>query len=381
MLETLRQAIEDLDVHPRSDEIAQALALRSRLDAKISAAVAHFDAAGLWELDHAASMTAWLRSAARMTHRDAHRTAMIAKRLRALPVTRVAWEDGTLSGGQVQAIVANVARRHVSLFSAHEAALIPTLAELSVTDTVAAMAEWASAARDDDPEPPEIPERRLHLSSLLDGRYRLDGGFDTEGGSLIGTALRLAETTDTEADEPRVPSQRRGDALVDVCTFFLDHQHARAGGRHRPHLNVVATVDDIEAGRGGSVVGGPRLDAATISRLLCDSALHRVLVSGRSAILDYGLSMRTAPAPLWNALVVRDKHCRFPDCDRGPQWCHAHHVIHVEHDGATEPENLVLACSRHHHLWHTGWQLKLLDDGELHLTAPDGRHYVTRPPP
>src|SRR3989441_11864800 len=137
MLETLREAIEDLEVHPRGDEIAQVLELRSRLDAKISAAVAHFDAAGLWEFDHAANMTAWLRTHARMTGRDAHRSATVARRLRALPVTRVAWEEGTLSGGQVQAIVANVARRHVNLFSAHERELLPTLAELSVTETVA----------------------------------------------------------------------------------------------------------------------------------------------------------------------------------------------------------------------------------------------------
>jgi hypothetical protein len=105
-------------------------------------------------------------------------------------------------------------------------------------------------------------------------------------------------------------------------------------------------------------------------------------MSGRSAILDYGTSTRTIPAPLWNALVLRDHHCRAPGCDRGPQWCEGHHVIHAPHGGETNLANLVLACSRHHHLWHLpGWELKLLADGELHLTAPDGRFFVTRPPP
>jgi hypothetical protein len=41
--------------------------LRSRLDAKISLAVSDFDAAGLYELDMATSMTAWLRYEARMS--------------------------------------------------------------------------------------------------------------------------------------------------------------------------------------------------------------------------------------------------------------------------------------------------------------------------
>jgi cytochrome c553 len=245
MLETLREAIEDLEIVPSSDELADALALRSRLDAKISAAVAHFDAFGLWGFDYSTSMVAWLRTFGHMTSRDAARTASIAKRLRMLPVTRAAWADGTLSSGQIQAIVANVSRRHAALFAAHEEELIPRLAALSVAETAEAMQDWASKARDSDPEPPGPPQRCLHLSSMLDGRFRLDGEFDTEGGSLLSIALRLAETKDGPADEARVPSQRRGDALVDVCRFFLDHQQTHRGGRHRPHLNITVTFGSL----------------------------------------------------------------------------------------------------------------------------------------
>ena len=54
----------------------------------------------------------------------------------------------------------------------------------------------------------------------------------------------------------------------------------------------------------------------------------------------------------------------------------------VTHGGETNLANLVLACPRHHHLWHSGdWELKLLADAELHITGPDGRTWVTRPPP
>jgi hypothetical protein len=48
MLTKLREAIEDLRIDARSDELAEAFALRSRLDAEISAAVASFDAARSW---------------------------------------------------------------------------------------------------------------------------------------------------------------------------------------------------------------------------------------------------------------------------------------------------------------------------------------------
>lgn len=67
--------------------------------------------------------------------------------------------------------------------------------------------------------------------------------------------------------------------------------------RHRPHVNVV----NLAEGRGGRVVDGPALDATSISKLLCDWALHRVVMSGRASVLDYGTFTRTIPTPLWNA--------------------------------------------------------------------------------
>jgi hypothetical protein len=160
---------------------------------------------------------------------------------------------------------------------------------------------------------------------------------------------------------------------VDVCRFFLDNQRSHAGGRHRPHVNVVVELDDLVAGRGGRLVDGPSLDGPTLSRLFCDSAVHRVVMSGRSSILDYGTSTRTIPAPLWNALVIRDEHCRFPGCDRPSAWCEGHHVVWVTQGGPTEPANLVLLCSRHHHVLHQpGWHAKLLPDATFEVTDPDG---------
>jgi hypothetical protein len=169
--------------------------------------------------------------------------------------------------------------------------------------------------------------------------------------------------------------------LVEICRFFLDHQRTRPGGRHRPHLNVVVELDDLVATRGGRVVDGPFLDGPSISKLLCDCAVHRVVTAGRSAILDYGTATRTIPAPLWNALVIRDDHCRFPGCDRPSTWCEGHHVVWVTHGGPTELNNLVLVCSRHHHLLHRpGWHAKLKPDGDLDVTDPYGEIRTTLPP-
>ena len=297
--------------------------------------------AELWRNDGATSMTAWLRHHARRSGRQAARCARTARRLRGLPVVAAAYRDGVLSSGQVQAIVVNLKDRTVGLFAHHEAALVPELARLSVHEAGNAMQEWArraDALLGDDPDK-AVPERSLHLSRILDGRRELSGSFDPEGGAVIATALRLAATPDIDCEPARSPAQRRADALVDVCRRFLDHQRDRRGGRHRPHLNIITTLPDLEHRGHGRLLDGSILDGTTVQRLCCDAGIHRVVTDGRSSILDYGTTTRTVPANLYNSLVIRDRHCRFPGCDRAPDWTEAHHVRWVTHGGATNLDN------------------------------------------
>ncbi len=330
MFEALAGEIEQLDIPPDGDAIAEAVTLRDRLEARIAEAVGTFDAAELWDLDAATSMTAWQRSNAGMTGKDAARTASAARRLRDLPVTAAAWRSGELSRGQVDAVLGHLDATTTALFADHEAEVVPSLVSLSVAETSRAMAWWKehASAVCERPEPGE-PDNALHLSRTFGGRRVIDGTLDPLSGEVVAAALRSAETDDGAGERPRAPAERRADALVDVCRFFLDHR----GGRHRPHLNVVVNLDDLLAGRGGSAVDGAPLDGAAVQALLCDSALHRVLFSRRSAVLDYGTATRTVPASLWNALVVRDEHCRFPGCDRQASWCEGHHVVAVTEGG------------------------------------------------
>jgi hypothetical protein len=383
VLEGLAQAIDDLELPVDSGVLTEAFALVDRLNAKLLVAVGEHDAAELWRNDGATSMTAWLRHHTGRSGRDAARCARTARRLRQLPVTAAAYRDGVLSSGHVQAIVANLKDRTAGLFADHEAELVPELARLSVGETAVAMQDWArraDAVVGDDPDK-TLPERSLHLSRILDGRRELSGSFDPEGGDVIATALRLAATGDVDGEPARSPAQRRGDALVDVCRWFLDHQQTRRGGRHRPHLNVITTLDDLEHRGHGRLIDGTILDVATVQRLVCDAGVHRVVTDGRSGILDYGTTSRTVPAPLFNALVIRDRHCRYPGCDRPPQWCEAHHVRWVTHGGTTDLDNLTLQCSRHHHLLHApGWHAKLLPDNTLEVTDPRGQVHTSDPP-
>ncbi|MGI8758475.1 MAG: DUF222 domain-containing protein [Acidimicrobiales bacterium] len=199
---------------------------------------------------------------------------------------------------------ANLSDRTVELFAGHEAELVPTLAALPTADVVIAMRTWAALAEDslDDGEAEE-PKSRLHLSTLLEGRWRLDG-------DLEATALRLATGSDDETETPRTPSERRADALVDICRAFLEGREHPPASRHRPHVNVIVTALDLEAGRGGVCVDGVVLDGPSLASLVCDSVMHRVMMAD-SVVLDYGTSTRVVSANLFNALVVTDPSGRL----------------------------------------------------------------------
>jgi HNH endonuclease len=132
---------------------------------------------------------------------------------------------------------------------------------------------------------------------------------------------------------------------------------------------------------GAASIDGTRLDRTSTDRVLCDAAIHRVLTHGRSAILDYGTTTRTIPAPLYNTLIILDRHCRFPGCDRPAAWCEGHHIHPWHTGGPTQLANLVLLCTRHHHLLHRPhWHTKLLPDTTLEITDPTGHTRTSHPP-
>ena len=86
--------------------------------------------------------------------------------------------------------------------------------------------------------------------------------------------------------------------------------------------------------------------------------------------LTVGRATRTVPPSIRRALVVRDRGCRFPGCDRPPAWTDGHHLVHWADGGQTALENLVL-CRPHHRLVHEQrWTLRRDDGGEIVAAPP-----------
>jgi hypothetical protein len=380
MFVRLAAAVDALDVPVSTDALAELLAIRDRLDAKVTAAVAAVDAAGLYEHDDALTMTGWLRSHGGRSCAAAARLAQTAKRTAQLPAVSAAWLDGSLSGGQVDAIVANLGR-HAARFAEHEHEVLDVLLGLSSDDTAVAMRAWRAHADavDDAADPDHDRDGTLHLSTGLDGTGILRGTLGSDAHEHLKTALRVADSHDRD----RTLAERRAEALAEICRQFLDLQQTHRGGRHRPHVNVVVRYEDlVDDLADASYVDGPPIGRTSLAVLLCDSVIHRVLTDGASGILDYGRATRVIPVDLYNALVVRDQHCRYPGCDRPAHWCDGHHVEPWHHGGPTSLANLVLLCRRHHRRLHRpGFHAKLLPDATLEITRPDDTTSRSRPPP
>jgi hypothetical protein len=54
----------------------------------------------------------------------------------------------------------------------------------------------------------------------------------------------------------------------------------------------------------------------TSKRLACDASVMRVVMAGWSEPLNVGRRTPVVPPSMRRAVIVRDRHCRFPGCDR-----------------------------------------------------------------
>lgn len=124
------------------------------------------------------------------------------------------------------------------------------------------------------------------------------------------------------------------------------------------------------------------IDAQTARRLACDASVMRVVMSARSEPLDVGRRTPLVPPAMRRAVVLRDRRCRFPGCDRRHTWCDAHHVVHWADGGATAAHNLVLLCRPHHRIVHESGRFLLeMEDGRPVFRRSDGTVLEDSAPP
>ncbi|TWP35534.1 HNH endonuclease signature motif containing protein [Leekyejoonella antrihumi] len=193
------------------------------------------------------------------------------------------------------------------------------------------------------------------------------------------TALSVPQPTKDPATgekvrDSRTPGKRRADALVEIVGAAARCTDADAM-RSTAKVIVTMGLDALlrRLGNGGFAVTatGQVLDAATARRLACSADLIPVVLGSDGQPLDVGRQERLFTGAVRTAIIVRDKHCSFPGCDRPPGWCEAHHVIPWWAGGQTLKDNGTLLCSRHHHVVHAkGYMARVSVTGVTWDLAP-----------
>ena len=342
----------------------------------------------LFERDGHLSVASWLASTHKVAWGTAREHVRIARALEGMPITRLALDAGEISMSAVR-VLAQARDADPDAFSRSEAQLVEAARIHSMNDLQRVAAYWRQAAQRENAMEGEEKlrqRRRLHASVTFLGMVRVDGDLDPESGETLLTALRavLDSGSRSGASDDRSPAQRRADALGEICRQWLDRSDRPSVAGERPHVTVTV---------GAEVLGGTEdavseldhvgpVDPETARRIACDASVMRVVMAGRSEPLDVGRRTPVVPPAMRRAVIVRDRHCRFPGCDRPHTWCDAHHVVHWADGGPTAVPNLVLLCRRHHRLVHErgGFRLELLD-GRPVFRRRDGSLLEGRAPP
>ena len=219
--------------------------------------------------------------------------------------------------------------------------------ELTRVATPETEEEWLDSARDknvrqiedlvaghrpgDRPSDPEDPKARRHrivleLSAESYAEYRQ-------------TRATLDDQHGRRLDDSELMSALTGSALEGAPA---------AKGRARAQIAITVCAKCRAATQDGGGVTVPISEAA-LARAECDAQYIGSIDAAQPARAHQDVSPATA------RLVYRRDHgrCRVPGC-RSARALEIHHIIHREHGGSHEAENLVLLCSSCHTAHHDG---------------------------
>ncbi len=118
---------------------------------------------------------------------------------------------------------------------------------------------------------------------------------------------------------------------------------------------------------------GRHLAIEHFATLLCDCAVHPLVVDGDGNPLRLGRTRRFASTAQRRAVLARDGGCVFPGCDCPVSWSDIHHVEAFADGGPTDIDSLAALCRHHHGVSHRkGWEMGAVGDGWFRWWSPSG---------
>ena len=364
------------DVCVSNDLLRERLIQRRRVidlqEVAFAREAAEFAASDAWDEDGSVSAGDWMRFNCHMTAGAAANAIAVGESLERLPESHQAVVDGEIGFAHL-AVMARTAEALGERFD--EKVLIEKAKESSPGKFFYICHHARHAA---DPktyaaeQAEQVQQRRLKLSTWMDGSLLISGQLDPVGGAAVLAAFApLARRSG--AHDHRDQEQRNADALVEVCMHSLDSGLIPQRASQRTHLQVTTSLETLLALPGAPAAEMEHslpISSRTVERLACDCSVTRILLDSESMVIDVGRAKRTISGPQRKALNVRDKHCVWPGCERPASWTEGHHLVHWLHGGGGDLPNLALLCHRHHWLVHEGnWQIVRGEGGRM-LTVP-----------
>ncbi len=361
-----------------TDELTQAAKVSDRLELHLADLVARAEARGLPGRDGAKATRDWVAHRTARAKVAAGGLVAVARHCSDLHDTIAAVRAGRL-GMTAAVAAARVANRTPKADHAELDRQVATSRALGWEAEVSGWVwRWAAANDPDQLAQDAALDRALrsvHLQDRIDGGIHLTADLDVE--SAIAVRQLLLDATPVDAGDERTASQRRADALTDAARRTRTAPAATTTVSAAPaEITINIDLDRLTAALGpGEVLDhhGALLPADVIRRFACDARIIPAVLDTDGTVLDLGRARRLPSGSQRRALVLRDRHCRYPGCTTRHQWTDVHHVQHWADGGATDLSNLLLLCRHHHTRVHDlALDLTLTAKGGLVVRRPDG---------
>jgi hypothetical protein len=220
----------------------------------------------------------------------------------------------------------------------------------------------------DGPPPPDLdperPKRFLQWRMRRDGSMAFNGYVDAEHASRFKAMLEPAEKF-RDKDDTRGYGERAGDAFAEILLLAANCPDLPTHNGLKADVALTVSMETLEKAKDDAVLnlGDTIMTARDLRRILCDARILPAVMGGDSKPLDVAVPAYVVPAHIRRGLVLRDKGCAFPACEKPASACDSHHVRQwLGGTGPTQLDNLALLCSEHHRLVHNSqWEIKMVE--------------------
>lgn len=281
-------------------------------------------------------------------------------------------------------------------------------------------------------------DRHVEVTRSQDGMAWLSAYLSAEEACGIEHRLTFTARTLQNPSETRTLTQLK----ADVFSNLLTHLCQPTASTHRNNIDDAGGLNTAAAGRAGSGAGGTDTDGTRGAGAACGGAAGaagaglvdlasvmgvqpvvfvtvpvmtllggdapaelegygpidpdtarklaahapgfiRILTHPETGtVLSVGRTRYKVPRSLRTTILVRDKTCRHPGCNRPAPVCDIDHTIPWHRGGTTSYGNLAALCKRHHMLKTEGlWRYEQPEPGTIIAISLTGKRYTTLPQP